>query len=680
MKSKTFEVVVRLALLLCLLLPGIAGANNIVTSPNEASLRAAIKIGGWVSLQFNGTITIANTIAISNNVILDGSGVAATISGGNAVRLFYVAPGVTFGATNLTLANGSCVVTNGTPADAGAIYNDGGTVTLTACTLTNNSAQSLVIPVNYYNFTRLARGGAIFNNGGVVLLNQSGISNNAAIGGGIGTGLGGALYNTNGTMTIMGCNVSSNVCQGLSVGHGTGLAMGGAIFQTSGSLTIADSNFAFNQALGGSSYFPGSPGHLPSSPAYGGAAAITGGGVTINHSQFFANTAKGGDAQVDYSFGGQYAAGGPAAGGAVYSAATLTVNDSSFLGNQTLSGNNTVVPDGALNGIDAYGGAIYNLGTASLNRCSVYSNYIQGGNTIGNGVYGYGSGLANGGNGLGGGIFNASQLAVTNCTIALNSAAGGNGSGDRTDANFNQFGSGGNAFGGGVFNNSSATFIAMNLTIASNTCSSPSSPYGAYFREGIAAGAEIANTNGTLRLHNSIIAYGGSSGNAYGPITDDGYNICSDGSANLSSGSSYNNTDPKLAPLADNGGLTWCMALLPTSAAIDSGDSAGSPNTDQRGFVRPIGAGPDIGAYEYGSYLLGSHPLVGPYLNITAIASDVLLSFTASPPSAYRLQASTNLTTWTDLITYGPFASPTNISQNISRLAFDRFYFRLLVQ
>jgi hypothetical protein len=238
MKTKSFVVTVQFTLLLCLLLPGIAGAGatNIVSSPYEASLRAAIHIGGWVGFGFNGTITITNTIAITNNVILDGSGFAATISGGNAVRLFYVAPGVTFGATNLTLANGSYLVTNNV-ADAGAIYNDGGTVTLTACTLTNNSAQSLVIPFNP-GIAGLARGGAIFNNGGVVLLNQTSISNNLVSGGGIGTGLGGALYNTNGTMRITGCNVSSNVCQGLCDGFGPGMAMGGAAFQASGSLMV----------------------------------------------------------------------------------------------------------------------------------------------------------------------------------------------------------------------------------------------------------------------------------------------------------------------------------------------------------------------------------------------------------------------------------------------------------
>jgi hypothetical protein len=254
----------------------------------------------------------------------------------------------------------------------------------------------------------------------------------------------------------------------------------------------------------------------------------------------------------------------------------------------------------------------------------------------------------------------------------LNSANGGNGGGQYLGPSLLAWGHGGNGFGGGIFNNTSATFIGMNLTIASNTCTSPS---GVGFTNGFAAGFQIANTNGTLRLHNSLVAYSGTNSNAYGPITDDGHNICSDGSANLASGSSFNNTDPQLAALADNGGPTLTMALLATSPAIDFGDSASSPNTDQRGYVRPVGAGPDMGAYEFGSV-----PLVTPVLNLAAAGGNVQLWFTATPLSTYRLQCSTNLTTWTDLNTNGPFASATNLSQTISQQGFNRRYFRLLAQ
>jgi hypothetical protein len=69
-------------------------------------------------------------------------------------------------------------------------------------------------------------------------------------------------------------------------------------------------------------------------------------------------------------------------------------------------------------------------------------------------------------------------------------------------------------------------------------------------------------------------------------------------------GSRAHPIDPRLAPLANNGGRTQTHALLSGSPAIDRGDNAGAPATDQRGVARPRdgdGNGSrivDIGAFE----------------------------------------------------------------------------------
>ena len=56
--------------------------------------------------------------------------------------------------------------------------------------------------------------------------------------------------------------------------------------------------------------------------------------------------------------------------------------------------------------------------------------------------------------------------------------------------------------------------------------------------------------------------------------------------------------DPRIGPLADNGGPTKTRALLAGSPAIDAAAAAVCPATDQRGVTRPQGAGCDIGSFE----------------------------------------------------------------------------------
>ena len=59
--------------------------------------------------------------------------------------------------------------------------------------------------------------------------------------------------------------------------------------------------------------------------------------------------------------------------------------------------------------------------------------------------------------------------------------------------------------------------------------------------------------------------------------------------------------NPLLAPLANYGGPTNTMALLPDSPAINAGSNALLPagiTTDQRGFNRIAGGTVDIGAFE----------------------------------------------------------------------------------
>ncbi|MGA8277523.1 MAG: choice-of-anchor Q domain-containing protein [Rhodanobacteraceae bacterium] len=101
------------------------------------------------------------------------------------------------------------------------------------------------------------------------------------------------------------------------------------------------------------------------------------------------------------------------------------------------------------------------------------------------------------------------------------------------------------------------------------------------------SGAEIYNDGGMPTIRYSIVQ-GGVSGD--GIDNRDGGSIV-DGGGNL-------DADPVLDPLQNNGGFTPTLALQEGSAAIDTGDDANCPATDQRGVARPQRLHCDIGAFE----------------------------------------------------------------------------------
>jgi hypothetical protein len=156
--------------------------------------------------------------------------------------------------------------------------------------------------------------------------------------------------------------------------------------------------------------------------------------------------------------------------------------------------------------------------------------------------------ISNGHGGLGGGIYNAGTLTVSNCTLSGNSAGGA---------------------GGGIEN-------LETLTVSNCTLSGNSAFYGGGIRNVVALG-------GTLALNNTIVA-----------------NNTPNDSPDGSSGSNNLTGPVTLGPLANNGGPTQTMALLPGSKALGGvpANTTGTPTTDQRGFSRNTTAATDIGAFE----------------------------------------------------------------------------------
>ena len=221
-------------------------------------------------------------------------------------------------------------------------------------------------------------------------------------------------------------------------------------------------------------------------------------------------------------------------------------------------------------------------------------------------------------------------------------------------------GTAGSGYGGGIFNlNGTAAFnsctIASNSTIPGITylpfyyvtnIPTGSADGGAIYN--LAYGNRIEDGSASLAqvtLLNTILA--DSIGAAHDLVNNDVngsqtntalVKFCSlnlvMSCTNRGAASSFNapsvTADPKLGPLANNGGPTPTMALLPGSPAIDQGNSFGLA-TDQRGQHRPFvlcdtgpfpGDGSDLGAYEFDS----------PILHIAGCPGGLVLSWSTKFP------------------------------------------------
>lgn len=297
-----------------------------------------------------------------------------------------------------------------------------------------------------------------------------------------------------------------------------------------------------------------------------------------------------------------------APGGGIFNAMTLQLRNCTITGNAAAD----------------MGGGIHNKGiliamqstisgnTARTDRGGGLSNYNKAtvilSTIAGNTATGSGGGIENGGGltlthstvsgntgEIGGGIHNVGGLDMTDTTVANNTAR---------------------RSGGGIQNEYSSdalngTLRANGVTIAGNRAGEKGGTD--------AGGGGLANKRpATAKVANAILAGNsdttGTAPDCRGTLLSVGYNLIQNTAGCRVTGTETGNVlgkDPKLGPLADNGGPTQTMALLPGSPAIDAGNPAtpGSgggacEKTDQRGTPRPVSGGGklicDIGAFEHG--------------------------------------------------------------------------------
>jgi hypothetical protein len=594
----------------------VAAPGAATVAPAGAQTVSTGKFGTNDTIQFQaslsgGAIDLSTadgdqgTLTLSRDVTIDGTGASITVEGGKIAgssnaQPFVINSGVTATLENLTISNGY------SGGDGGGIYNQG-TLTLSNCTLSDNSTTH--------------HGGGIDNNDGSVTLSNCTLSGNSAL-------LGGGLSNINGTLTVSNCTLSGNsagrggdifnvfapagnnatnstaTLNNTIVAKNTAGIAGDDIFNLNGGTLKGDSNvigtavtvngtslltntittqdpkfgpLADNGGLTQTmALLPGSPAILSLREAInlanacekaGNSAAITfaagvgGHTITLTQGQLEL-TAGAGTTSIDGGAAGVTVEGG--------STALSSSNAMPFVIDSGVTAvlNDLTISNGS-GGPNVFqnedGGGIYNAGTLTVSNCTLTGNFNKNGSAIYNAAGTLTvSNCTLSGNfaGLRGTIYNAAGAltTVSNCTLSQNSTA--------VDPQF--------PHNGGIYNDGSMT---MNNTIVANTTN----------------GVDISNF-GTLIGSNDLI---------------DDKTAGTDGTNGLFGATSQYNVAAGLDPngLQDNGGPTKTIALQFGSLALTKGDSSLLPNdpstgkpyaTDQRGpgFPRVVNGQMDIGAYE----------------------------------------------------------------------------------
>jgi predicted outer membrane repeat protein len=568
-------------------------------SLREAITRANTSAGADIIVVTAGVLKIAlegagedgnatGDFDITDTVTIQGAGAGLTIIDGQQLdRVFDV---LGSGPSSIKVVLQGLTIRNGfaAGADGGRIQVANADLVVRDCIVSGNRASatggglSNSIARGTGNVTLLrtnvARNVAGTNNGGggiwvtgnaedlgsVLTLKDSTVRRNVA-----GSNGGGGIRAT--TVTLTGSTVSGNSSAGF----------GGGIFAT-GATSLTDTTISNNFTAGNTTLNDGggiwaSTATLTNSTISGNSSANHGGGifavnaVTLTGSTVSGNSARGIGGGINANTATLTRStvagntGGGDGGGIVAGIANLT--------GCTISGNAT----------NELGGGI-NAGTATLTTTTVSGNSAA----------------------TGGGLFVTGTAMLTRSTVSDNKAGGdGGGLYAFTATLSNSTFAGNTAYtGGGVF---ASTATLVNCTVAENLAHTG----GGLYRAGGGASFALKNTIVALNL----IDFNGSGPDLSGDFTSQGHNLIGDGSGGIGFtdgtngdfvGSSANPIDPKLGPLANNGGPTKTMALLAGSPAIDHGDNAGIPATDQRGFGfarKKDGNGDglavvDIGAFE----------------------------------------------------------------------------------
>lgn len=559
--------------------------------------RAVSRRAASNAMAVTGTITLTSPLPdITTPMTIAGPGPEQLTLHANASlaalrRLFTVTGQVQVTIAGMTLRGGM-------HGSGGAILvQSGGNLSLADVVITDNQAlsgvgggirvfgastlrlENVVLDANR-TMSAAGSGGAIAANGSVVTVVGGAIRNNVSMG-----TFGAGIYSTSSTVNIDGTAIAGN--SGADGGGGIAAWDGGSLSVVGGA-TISDNTVdqVGGGILAGAGSFAASARvtvHLDNVVIDGNTASLQGGGI-----QFTRNAAATLDRViVTANTTTEIPAGFPTIGGGVMIGGSSNVEISnSTIANNVLAPAN---PDQSQNG----GAGLAQVGedeniTLMLRNSTISGNRMNGTNS-GGGIY-IGEGTAE----------------VINSTVSGNTATRG----------------------GGVMTEDPVTL--RNVTIVGNVAT--------------VEGGGIRTDDDELTLSSVILA-----GNVVGTdnpvpsncavadegvVVSEGYNLSDDATcAALDKQTDKTNTPAGINPtLADNGGPTRTHALLTGSAAIDAGNPATCPATDQRGVARQGTC--DIGAFEFVAAGTSFRSLMAPGAMQTRRALRTVLRATGIPARA----------------------------------------------
>jgi CSLREA domain-containing protein len=630
---------------------GVENATDIIVLEDGAVYDLSI-VGAGEDLSLTGDLDVFDDLALVDiQLVVDNQG-TATIQGNDIDRILHL-HGAALDATGILFQNGFVL------ALGGNILNEGGVLQLIDSTVSDGDASGGAGIFNNNGsvllFDSLVRANnAGFNGGGLTSVGAAAYvlsDHSMFVGNDSATGSGGGLSATAGKVILR-----NDTQFNLNTANSDG---GGIQLSSTATLSMTEVTFFINSAQFGSGggiylqheanttdFYLNSGSFVGNSAdGNGGAMAFTTGFIVIRESEFIDNEAgvSGGALSgdeigaLDVLFDENVALGSGAAvaadliggaqltftdneagvdGGAIHADQVLLI-DSYFSYNHADAGQggaifsenillwssdflwNTAIAGGAIYTGRAYvdqsrfsvnssigsGGAISVETVLRVSRTNFFNNYagFNGGaifqetnNVAPDPHYIRSSSfLYNDAANDGGAIWTGSEpgLTLANSTVSDNGAD----------------------LGGGIFVGANATLDAIHVTFWGNSA--------------LTLGGGIYKV-GDVTFQNTIIddsANGNCISIASAFITL-GNNISSDGTCDLSDPSDQENTDPLLAPFADNGGGMFTHALLPGSPALDYANNIGCTSEhvasiDQRGVWRPINVRCDIGAFESGSMI-----------------------------------------------------------------------------